>query len=648
MSTTQEQVDSLVLQLTEAREAYYNSDEPLLSDGDFDNLEEQLRDLAPQHAYFRQVGTSVNLASTDALLESGKIKHKKVMRSLDKVKKVEELLPWLKRLDLPDIEFILEPKVDGISATLFYKEGQLQYIATRGDGEIGQNISHLASYCDSIPSQVNLKGEFEVRGELYLPKNTAFDIQNKPLRNNCSGLINRKEKREDSKYIHLVAYQMQFYSEELREKFRYESDKLKCLKRLGFLIPQVALVNNYESIQQKFVQYLEDLRTQWPYETDGMVLCVNDNKLHEAIDARWVVDHHHHFAIAIKPPSVGGVTRLKEIEWNISRLGMLVPTAIFEPLMLGGAKIERATLNNYQNVLNLHLQIGDELFVERANDVIPFVSENLSANHLDTETVSADLSPVTTPTICPSCGGLLEEKGVHLVCSNITCPEMVVKQIVFWIKQRDMKNIAEKTIKTLVDNQLIKSITDLYRIKADDLYKLEGFQEKKVTNFIQEQQAAKSMSVSEFIVALGIPLVQKKSVRKLNIQSMTDFYEFNDADYVIGQNLIRWRDQEKNKILVQELVAELDIYDDVFVESNELKIVATGKAIVNDKKLSREELKRYLQALDYSLNTSVTKDVSLVLCDDVDGTSSKLEKARKFNISISSYQDFFTQHAIEI
>ncbi|HOH38572.1 MAG TPA: hypothetical protein PLV17_13260, partial [Spirochaetota bacterium] len=373
-------------------------------------------------------------------------------------------------------------------------------------------------------------------------------------------------------------------------------------------------------------KYLDRLRSEWEFETDGLIITVNDSSLFDEIDSRWVIDHHHHYSIALKPPSESKETSLERIEWQVSRQGNAVPVAVFSPIVIGGAKIERASLANAAAVKSMRLRTGSRLLVERANDVIPYVKENLSKNDDETDLIISE---------CPSCSSKLTDSGVHIKCSNPDCPEVNIQKILFWVKESAVENISEATIRKLFELGLVKSISDLYSLKAESL-DIPGFAEKKTANFISEISKSRRMTASAFISKLGIPLVQSKTLAKLSIRSIDDFISFNDETYVVGRNIIEWKNDSANMSYFNEILAAIEI---VSIEEKETngKICATGKG-----PLPRNELAKIITDAGYEFSDTVTKDLSILLCDDVNSSSSKIAKARKLGIKIMTYDEFFS------
>ena len=609
--------DEIVRLLSEARDAYYNSDTPVMSDSEFDELEDKLRSMDPGNPYF----TSVGLASAQGL----KITHATPMLSMAKAKNMDEISAWIKRLAVPAGQaFVIEPKIDGLSATCMYRNGKLVYAATRGDGVTGQDITHITEYVKDIRGSVSIKGDVEVRGELYLPRDTAFNTEGKPLRNSCVGLINRKENRGDLKHVRFAVYQLSGPDYPTKE-----SERIALLGREGFNTVSFSVVTEADSIGEFFAGYTERLRDNWEYETDGLIVSVDDRGLFDEIDSRWIVDHHHHYAIALKPPAQSRETLLKNVIWQVSRQGNIIPVALFEPVVIGGAKLERATLNNFMNVKRLMVQRGDRLVVQRANDVIPFVQENLDSHG------RSSFSDELIVKICPSCGSEPVVSGVHIKCLNQECEEQIIQRIIYWVKSCDIENVAEASVRTLFKLGRIKNIRDLYNVKEKDFEGVEGFAKKKIDNFITEINASKKMTARELLSRLGIPLVQKKSLAKMGISSIDDFLSFSDDTYVIGKNIIEWKNDHSNMVMLNELLDVLEITAESG-STGKGKVCMTGTGPGK-----RNDLIKMIEDMGYEFSATVTRDLDILICEDPAGKSSKLDNARKNNIKLMSYGDFF-------
>ena len=660
-STDNMEADMLAEKLMEARYAYYSTDTPLLSDFEFDRLEEELKRISPGHPYFSTVGIKDD--------SEEKIRHKVPMLSMGKAKTIKEVIKWFEKiipvLKSETVKLVVQPKVDGLSASLMYRNGNFEYAATRGDGYEGKNISHIVEYIKDIPDKITFSSSVvEIRGELHLPKNTPFDTKGRPLRNNCAGLINRKDDFSDLKYVKFLAYQIIWPDKadssagsatvppgpdaEKEPRLYSEYGKIDLLSENGFytfdkwLVTYSGDINRLSGeLEDLYKEYIEQFRDLWNFETDGLIIAVDDNRLHEKVDSGWVVDHHHHYAIAFKPPSQSAETVLEEILWQVSRQGTLTPVARFKPVTIVGAVLEKASLHNARNVVKLKLVPGDRILVERANDVIPYVRENISAeNRTDDFDNSGEL-----PEKCPSCGTDVQWQGVNLVCINPECRERVLQSILFWIRQAGVEQVALKTLEALYDAGKLRNIKDLYTLKAEDFSGIEGFGEKKTENFLNQIKKSAKMSAVELISRLGIPMVQKKSLAKLNIKTLEDFLDFSDDSYVIGAKIIEWKNNSENIDFLKRLLEVIEIENSDSEQDRQIKgvICFTGKAPVPRKTLIEEAEKK-----GWSVSGSVTKDTVMVVCENPSGNSSKLTKARSAGIPVITYNEFIKNEKIKL
>lgn len=607
---------TLVKRLLAAKEAYYN-DEPTLTDEAFDALEDELRKADPKNDYFKIVGASVGNSKT-------KVKHEIPMLSCGKAKEPAEVVEWAGKHGVGDESLLIQPKIDGLSCAAIYEKGKLVMVKTRGDGHIGQNITHVAAHVN-IPATIDKREAtrtVEIRGELYLPKNTKLpNPESKPLRNLAVGLVNRKgHGLEDLKFIHFVAYQVHGAS----DRIGLESNKMEWLKDNAFetVWSELTTING---IAKSYSTYLSRLRTQWNYETDGLVITVNDNSLWNEINRRYEVSHHNHYNIALKPPSEGKETTLLDIEWNVSRQGKLIPVALVKPVVLGGATVQRCTLNNFGNVEALKLHKGDKVVIERANDVIPFFKENLTPH----DKFKGDICPMK----CTSCGGALEVDGIHIVCNNF-CEEQEILKVVHWVKACDMEFFAESSIRALFKAKAIDTIADLYDLNEKHMRGLEGFGASRIKNALEQIEQTKEMTIGAFVDRLGIDLVGEKAMKKMGITTEMELWAFKDRTYVIGQNLIDYL--KANKASVVRLLSKVKIIKEKALAKGASKVCMTGSG-----PKTRNELIGDISAKGDVFVDHVSKDTDLLICEDINGASSKLQKATKMGVKLISYKDYF-------
>lgn len=608
--------DDIYGKLLEAKDAYYAGD-PIMSDAAFDDLEERLRSLDPKHKYFKVVGAVTNSKT--------KFKHVIPMLSAGKAKTSDEVKDWARKMVIgPKVDLIAEPKIDGCSGTCIYEDGKLTTVATRGDGEVGQDITHVTAHI-KLPKTIDItKGRIEVRGEFYLPKKNP--IAKERLRNAAVGLINRKEDGiEEQKHVHFVAYQV------WGSKMDAEGIKLNWIKKQGFEVIEYEVLT-INDVEQHNNLYLKKLRNDWPYETDGQIYVVNDNTLWDAIDAKYDVDHHHHYMIALKPPAEGKQTRLKDIEWNVSRQGKIIPVGIFDPVILGDAKVQRATLNNFENVKNLGLFEGDDIFIEKANDVIPFFKENLSAKQ---KGHPSGYDKALVPTKCPSCKDPLHHSGVHLICANPDCEEQNILKVVHWVKACKMEFFGESSVRALFAAGKIRNIHSLYSLKESDLQGLDSFGDSRIKNTLKQIADTREMTINEFIDRLGIESVGERAVTNMGIKSVADMWAFkNPNDMSVGRHLLGYL--KENKDFVKELMEEVTIIAPKVKAKGAKSVAMTGRGPD-----TRDNLAKKIEANGDVFSDHVGKDTDILLCEDVKGSSSKLAKAAKLGVKLMSYEEYF-------
>jgi len=366
IAASEEEIDTIVKTLQKAKQDYYTTSTSSLSDAEFDQLEDRLRQLDPNNSYFEEVG---------AIIPEGKIQHVTKMRSLSKVKTPEKLDQWLKKRFIGQpVDVITEPKIDGVSLTIKYNNGTAQYAATRGKGDIGSDVSYLIDAVEDIPKTVPIEEEFEIRGECYLPRDTKYAVEKeqKSLRNIAAGIINRKNGREAAKYLKFVAYDV------IDLPFSSEDEKMEFLKKVTPNPVIYEKATSIEGIQSIYEEYLESRREVINYDIDGLVIKINDTNLQQQVE----IEHPHHpnWAVAYKFPPEQTESILQDIIWQIGEKGKETPVAIIEPVVLGGRTISKATLHNQKRIDTLQLEIGDSILVGLLGDVIPGILANLSKN----------------------------------------------------------------------------------------------------------------------------------------------------------------------------------------------------------------------------------------------------------------------------
>jgi DNA ligase (NAD+) len=604
----------IVEQLIAAKDAYYNS-EPFMTDSDFDALENRLRLINPKNKYFNMVGISSP--------HSKKINHYYRMRSLQKANSENDFRLWYGRNKIStSTHLAVMHKIDGLSGSAKYENGKIIYLATRGDGLQGQDISHLIGHIN-IPQQISASGTVYIRGEFVIKKESqlAQKYPDSPLRNLASGIINRKDMLSEAQYLSFITYGLEGESFETG----LETQKIESLRNFGFETLDVTICEDYGELKR----YVEDAigwRHQIQYEIDGIVIIINQISIQRNLEDDN--EHHPQWSIAWKFPSQGVWTTLRSIEWNTSKHGRLVPVGIFDPVLIGGAQITRATLNNYKQIIDLQLSIGDEIYVERANDVIPKVVDRKKV---------VQYSPLTTVRCACREYSDLKLDGVHIYCKNPNCSEKIIEQILFWVQKIGIEFFSRATIRTLHEKGILNSIEDLYRLDYGKLFGIPGLGDKKIFNILNEIKRTSTMSQLDFLSSLGIPTVGKKVFQKLGIFTIQDFINWKNFQYVTGEKIIEWKNDPFNIELFNSLVKCITFTEEEKMNStNKIGVCATGKG-----PWTRNELiKKINESKDYFWVDSINDSVKVLLCDDPNDNSSKLTKAKKKGIKLIKYSEF--------
>jgi len=602
------QKNKLVEKLIEAKRQYYTGHSSM-SDFEFDMLEDELRKIDPNNKYFSIVGVNIK--------GSNNIKHNHPLLSCAKGKRPEEAFKWLEKIGYSGL-LIAMPKVDGLTGCVTYVDGKFSHMSTRGDGQIGQDISHLASYL-GLPQEISYNGTIDVVGEIHLPKNTKLETNGKPLRNIAAGLVNRKELSDDLKHLRFVAYNM--YGQ---DNLYYFEERLDRLDMFGFeTVERVSLKTS--DINWFYEQYEKTLREKWLYETDGIVLQIDELNRLDDIDSLYEVDHHHHYNYALKPSAESALTTLTGITWDVSKFGYVIPVANYEPIELGDKTLQNATLNNYENVQKLDLHVGDTVEIENANEILPFFKAKIESGKGESLLIEN----------CPCCGSRLVRNGVHMQCKrHDSCKDQIVKRINDYCVKCEMDGVALSTIETLYENEFINSTQDLYSLehRKEYLLTVDGFGEKKIDNLLKQIEKSKTQTVVQFISRLGIESVGERAVENLNIDTMEKFWNFNDTKYVNGQSIIEFRNEFENDI--RNLLKYITIVE---TEKKNGKLVCmTGKG-----PKGRKELIIDIESKGFMFSESINKELEYLICEDVNGSSSKLDKAKKLGIKLISYEEFF-------
>ena len=641
-----ERMNELVALLNRYATEYYTSDNPSVSDSEYDRLYRELVEL--EAAYPDQV-----LADSQTHRVGGKVldgfekySHQYPLYSLQDAFSREELEAFDARVrkELPQPTYICELKIDGLSISLTYEKGILVVGATRGDGSIGENITENLKRVKDIPLTLPEELDITVRGECYMPR-ASFDQVNQARqengepefanpRNAAAGTLRQLDTAVVAKR-NLATFLYQEASPSTRDS---QEKVLKHLEQLGFVVnPKRILAENIDEIWE-FIQEVGQEREKLPYDIDGVVIKVNDLAGQEELGftvkaPKW--------AVAYKFPAEEKEAQLLSVDWTVGRTGVVTPTANLTPVQLAGTTVSRATLHNVDYIAEKDIRKDDTVIVYKAGDIIPAVLRVVESKRVSEERLDI-------PTNCPSCDSQLLhfEDEVALRCINPRCPAQIMEGLIHFAS-RDAMNITglgPSIVEKLFAANLVKDVADIYRLKEDDFLLLEGVKEKSASKLYQAIQASKENSAEKLLFGLGIRHVGSKASQLL-LQHFHSIENLAQADpeevasieslgSVIAQSLQTYFATEGSKILLDELKeagVNLDYKGQTVVADaalSGLTVVLTGKL----ERLKRSEAKSKLESLGAKVTGSVSKKTNLIVAGADAG--SKLQKAQELGIEV--------------
>ena len=641
-----ERMKELVELLNRYATEYYTSDNPSVSDSEYDRLYRELVELEKAHPNQVLPESPTHRVGGKILDGFEKYSHQYPLYSLQDAFSREELDAFDARVrkELDDVTYICELKIDGLSISLTYEQGIFVAGATRGDGSIGENITENLKRVKDIPLSLSEKIDITVRGECYMPR-ASFDQVNQSRqengepefanpRNAAAGTLRQLDTAVVAKR-NLATFLYQEASPSTRDS---QEKVLKHLEQLGFVVnPRRLLAHSMDEVWD-FIQEVGQERDQLPYDIDGVVIKVNDLADQEQLGftvkaPKW--------AVAYKFPAEEKEAKLLSVDWTVGRTGVVTPTANLTPVQLAGTTVSRATLHNVDYIAEKDIRKDDTVIVYKAGDIIPAV-----LRVVETKRVSEEKLDI--PTNCPSCdSNLLHfEDEVALRCINPRCPAQI-KEGLTHFASRDAMNISglgPSIVEKLFAADLVKDVADIYHLTVEDLLLLDGIKEKSAQKLYQAIQASKENSAEKLLFGLGIRHVGSKASQLLlqNFHSIESLAQANPEEIanieslgsVIAQSLQTYFATEGSKILLRELKesgVNLDYKGQTVAENaalSGLTVVLTGKL----ERLNRSEAKNKLESLGAKVTGSVSKKTDLVVAGADAG--SKLQKAQELGIEI--------------
>ncbi|MCW1052230.1 NAD-dependent DNA ligase LigA [Streptococcus anginosus] len=636
----------LVKLLNQYAHEYYTTDNPSVSDSEYDKLYHELLDLEKQYPEFVQPDSPTHRVGGKVLEGFEKYQHQYPLYSLQDAFSREELDVFDARIRkyFPDVSYLCELKIDGLSISLMYEKGILVAGATRGDGSVGENITENLKRVKDIPLKLPSEVDMTVRGECYMPR-SSFDAVNQLRqengepefanpRNAAAGTLRQLDTAIVAKR-NLATF---LYQEASPTSATSQEAVLNQLSKNGFSVNgRHILAHSMDEIWQ-FIEKIAQERDQLPYDIDGVVIKVNDLAVQEELGftvkaPKW--------AIAYKFPAEEKEAQLLSVDWTVGRTGVVTPTANLTPVQLAGTTVSRATLHNVDYIAEKDIRKGDTVIVYKAGDIIPAVLQVVESKRQSEEKMEI-------PKDCPSCNSELIhfEDEVALRCINPRCPAQIKEGLIHFAS-RDAMNITglgPAVVEKLFDQQLVNDVAGIYRLTVEDLLQLENFKEKSANKLYTAIQTSKENSAEKLLFGLGIRHVGSK-VSQILLEHFHDLEQLAKAEkeeiaaldslgMVIAESLTSYFAQEGTHILLSELKeAGLNftyLGEKVAADAalSGLTVVLTGKL----ERLNRSEAKKKLESLGAKVTSSVSKKTSLVVAGADAG--SKLTKAQELGITI--------------
>lgn len=655
MQDIQKQIEDLKNQIRKHDYQYYCLDNPQISDFEYDTLFKKLKELEKQYPQFITEDSPTQRVSGLPSSTFNQVKHVVPMLSLDNSYSTEDILSWYERIKKnidKQIEFIVEPKIDGLSASLIYKNNSFTIGATRGDGEYGEDVTENLKTIKNIPlkllSNKNIE-TFEVRGEVYINKKDFQNLNANLLddtaakfanpRNAAAGSLRQKNPQITAE--RKLSFLVHSFGQITNLQIEKHSQFIKLCSQLGFSTQKdIKVCSNIDEVIN-FLNYLQENRDNLPYEIDGAVVKVNDYSLQKIIG---YTNKSPKWAIAYKFPARQATTKLLSIRLQVGRTGVITPVANLQPVQLSGVTISNATLHNFDEIERLNVNIGDDVVIERAGEVIPKIIKVAKKN---SEGI------FLPPMFCPSCNSKIfkEEGDVYYSCFNPSCPAQFKRMLIHFVS-RDAMNIdglGEAVIDQLLKTNKLKTFADIYKLTFDDLVLLDSFQEKKANNLIKAINNSKQNPLNKLICALGIKHIGEKSATILtekfkNIDNLIkapydELVSINEVGPILAQSIIDFFANMQTLAMVKELkylgvnTTEPE-KDTSFTPFENKTFVLTGEL----KTLTRKEAENKIAALGGKATSSVSKKTNYVVVGENPG--SKYQKALSLGIQILTEQEF--------
>ncbi len=671
--TVAEQIAALREQINFHNTLYYTHDTPEITDSEYDKKLQQLIDLESEHPELITADSPTQKVGGEVLEAFSKIKHLVPMLSLDNVFSSDDLDDFISRLNnrlnsSAELTFCAEPKLDGLAISLLYKKGKLSVAATRGDGTIGEDVSHNVKTIANIPHTLigdHIPEILEVRGEVVMPI-SAFNNYNKRAisnaektfanpRNAAAGSLRQLDSRITAKRP-LAFYSYGIGQIENGQLADSHFQRLQQLKNWGLPITaEIEKISGAKACLDYYQKILQK-RDQLAYEIDGIVYKIDDIQLQQQLG---FVSRAPRWAIAHKFPAQEQQTRLVNVEFQVGRTGAITPVAILEPVSVGGVTISRASLHNQDEIQRLNIQIGDTVVVRRAADVIPQITRKIKPQNTVFKSISF-------PEHCPICQSDIERiegEAVARCTGGLYCAAQRKEAIQYFASRKAMNidGLGEKMVEQLVDEGLINTPADLYDLKVEQLLHLDRMGQKKAENLVNALINSKQTSFAKFLLALGIREVGEATAKNLAEHFLTlsalqqadqeALEKVDDVGEIVAKHIVTFFRQKHNLEVIDALLATGIQWPDLIDKTSQLQPLSNQTYVLTGtlNHMKRQQAKTALQNLGAKVSGSVSAKTDCVVAGEAAG--SKLTKAQELGIKVIDEKELIellSSHQIDI
>lgn len=624
---------------------YYVLDDPIATDEEYDKLYKEVQKYEEENPQKISKDSPTQRVGDVTIESFNKQEHIERMWSLEDVFNEDEMQEWINKVsrasNFSKFIFSVDPKFDGASLSLLYENGELQKAITRGDGLIGEDVTHNARTIKSIPLTIPYKERIEIRGECVISKHDFESLNNERLkldqpifanpRNAAAGSLRQLDSKiTANRKLQFIPWGVGYCTIQENNFFNL----MELIRSFGFIkSPLSRICNNENEIQQTYKEYIEK-RQDYNIMLDGMVIRINDISLQKVLGFTIKAPR---FACAYKFPATEKRAKLLDITLQVGRSGVITPVAELESVLIDGANISRATLHNFDEIRKKDIKIGDHVLLIRSGDVIPKIIKPIK------ELRNGSEKEIIKPTNCPICNSklLIEEKLIK--CQNIDCKARIKNTLIHFVSKNalDIEGLGKSIIEILYTNNKIEKIEDIYSLNSDSFEGLEGFKDKKINNIIEGIEGTKNSPLWRFINALGIEHIGQGASKKLALAFGLDFYAKSYDDYLnidgfgeeMANSLVEFCSVNKERI--EYLLEKIQ----PTIETIQTNSQIANKTFVLTGTLSkpREYYKELLEKNGATISSSVSKKTDFVLCGENAG--SKLKKAQELEIQILSEEE---------